>query len=53
MGAIVPDDDTQKRRHIDGLCNPGAQKYVSLQWLVDLANTKQEAQNWEKVKLIQ
>ena len=53
MGANAPDDITQKRRFIDGLRDEDAQNYVSLRRPADLAAAKQEARNWEEVKLKQ
>ena len=53
MGAGAPDDDTQKRRLIDGLRDPDAQKFVGLQRPANLATAKQEARNWEEVQLRQ
>ena len=53
MGAHAPNEDTQKRRLIDGLWDPKAQKYISLRRPADLAAAKQEARNWEEVQLSQ
>ena len=53
MGANAPNDNTQCRRLIDGLWDPDAQKFISLQRPVDLAAAKEQAQNWEEVQLSQ
>lgn len=51
MGVDAPSNNIQKRRFIDGLCDPELQKLVSLTRPIDLATTKQEALNWEEVKI--
>lgn len=53
MGANAPNDDTQKRRLVDGLRDIEAQKYVGLRRPADLAAAKQEARNWEEVQISQ
>ncbi|MCO5598982.1 hypothetical protein L7F22_053081 [Adiantum nelumboides] len=53
MGVHVPNDDTQKRRFIDGLRDVNAQQFVGLRRPADLATAKQEACNWEEVQLSQ
>ena len=53
MGVFAPNDFTQRRKFIDGLCKPEAQKFVRLSMPIDLATVKQEARNWEEVKINQ
>ena len=53
LGIFAPNNSTQKRHFIDGLCDPDAQKFVSLHKPIDLAMAKQEAHNWEEVKMNQ
>ena len=53
MGVFAPNDTTQKRKFIDGLCNLEAQTVVRLSIPIDLATAKQEARNWEEVEISQ